>query len=426
MAYLRLALEINKHVDGYVDAYYGPTELKAQVEAAEKRPPAALLDDLAWLQAHVPTGDPARQSYLEATLRAMDCTLRLANGEQFDYLDEVHRLYDVSPAQVDESVFTAAHQELDILLPGTGSLSERLEARRQRYELRPEQALPLIELARDETRQRTAALVDLVDGEAVELRLTSNQPWSAYNWYLGHARSLIEFNTDLPISALAILATFAHEGYPGHHTEAQLKEKHIYLARGYAEQAAMLLHSPAAVIAEGLATTAVEIIFPNHKNPRESAPSASPPDHHDWNAEVLLPEAERVSGRLGELTQETANQLRRLARASHNLRAVSGNAAILFHTGQASQAQTIEYIHTYALANKQRAQQSFRFLSNPLFRSYLFTYTQGYNLIEQAAGGDSKWPLFHRLLLHQVLPSQLAQVETGNPNPKSKIQNPKS
>lgn len=412
LAYLRLALEINKHIDGYLDAYYGPADLKAQVEATEKRPPAALQDDLAWLQAHVPTGDPARQAYLEATLRAMDCTLRLANGEHFAYLDEVRRLYDVSPAKVGESVFTAAHQELDTLLPGRGDLGQRLQARLKQYELRPEQALPLIELAQAETRRRTAALVDLVDGEAVELRLTSNQPWSAYNWYLGHGRSLIEFNTDLPISALGILATSAHEGYPGHHTEAQLKEKYLYHERGYAEQAAMLLHSPAAVIAEGLATTAVEIIFPK-KNQQEPA---SQPDHHDWNAEVLLPEAERVSGRIGELTQETADQMRRLARAGHNLRAVSGNAAILYHTGQANQAQTIEYIRTYALANEQRAQQSFRFLSNPLFRSYLFTYTQGYNLIEQAAAGRPRWPTFHRLLHHQVLPSQLAQV--GNPNPK--------
>ena len=51
----------------------------------------------------------------------------------------------------------------------------------------------------------------------------SGQPWSAYNWYRGKAQSLVEFNTDVPISMLNILGTMAHEGYPGHHTEGQLK-----------------------------------------------------------------------------------------------------------------------------------------------------------------------------------------------------------
>ena len=85
-AYLRLTLEIDKHVAGYIDAYYGPEALREEVNAAPPRPPAALLDDLARLEDSIPGDDPARAVYLSATLRAVECTLRLLNGETFDYL----------------------------------------------------------------------------------------------------------------------------------------------------------------------------------------------------------------------------------------------------------------------------------------------------------------------------------------------------
>jgi hypothetical protein len=394
-SYLRLVLEIDKHIDGYIDAYYGPADLKSAVSASDKKDPVALLDDVAHLQATIPTADPQRAAYLTAALRAIACTVRMLNGEGFAYSEEVERLYDISPKPVAESQFEAAHRELDTLLPGQSSLAERIEARRQRYYIRKEQILPLLKLAHAETRRRTAELVDLLDDEGVDIRLTNDQPWGAYNWYLGNGRSLIEFNTDVPTSALGLLSTFAHEGYPGHHTESMLKERRLYRQKGYAEQAAMLLHSPAAVIAEGIATHAVDIIFPDDS-------------HHQWTCDVLLPQA-------GIETDETAEQMARLSQASDQLRYVSGNAALLYHNGQLSREQTIDYIQTYGLATPERAAKSFGFLSHPLFRSYIFTYTQGYDLIEQAANSKAanrpdKTDLFRRLLTGQILPSHLSEL----------------
>lgn len=390
--YLRLALEIDKHVAGYVDAYSGPAEIKAEVETGGKKSPAALLGDLARLRESIPTADPARHAYLSAVFRAMECTLRMQNGEEFDYLDEVNRLYDISPRKIDESVFTDAHQELDSLLPGQGNIADRMEARRKRYELPADRVLPVLHLIRDETRRRTEGLIDLVDGEVIDIKLVDDQPWSAYNWYLGNGRSLIEFNTDIPISALGLVSTFAHEAYPGHHTEAQLKEKLLYQEKGYAEYAAALLHSPSAVIAEGIAGVAVEMIFPDG-------------GHHEWTVEVLLPTA-------GLPADESPERLQRIAEVSERLRYVSGNAAILFHTGQLDEERTIEYIRTYALSNEDRARKSFSFISHPLFRSYIFTYTQGRDLFKQATQGQDQIALFRRLLTEPFLPSQLAGMST--------------
>ena len=277
-AYLRLALEINKHIDGYIETFLGPTDFRARIEAEDKKSPQALLDDLARLREMIPVGDPIRYRYIEAILCAMDCSLRILNREEFEYFDEVHRLFDIRPRLVNEALFTKAHRELDSLLPGSGSVSNRLDAWRKLYEIPKDKLLDLVELAHRETRERTRAFVNLIEGEAVEMSLTSGQPWLAYSKYIGNAQSRIEFNIDVPFSALDLAELIAHEAYPGHHTEGQLKEKALFYGKGFAEHGILIMHSPAAVIAEGIAMTAAEIIFPGDTR-------------YDWTAEVLLPAA---------------------------------------------------------------------------------------------------------------------------------------
>ena len=388
--YLRLVLEIHAHhIDGYVDAYYGPEAIKAEVEASPAKRPSELLADVEELQSRVPTADPARHAYLTAALQGIECTIRILNSETIDYLDEVQRIYDIRPGLIAESRFESAHRELDRLLPANEQgidLGQRLQAWRKIYEITADQALPLLELARAETRRRTLDIVPLPDDESVAISLVNDQPWGAYNWYLGNGRSLIEFNTDIPLQANHLLGTFAHEGYPGHHTEHLLKEKELYQEKGYAEQAAMLLHSPTAVIAEGIATSALEMIFPGG-------------EHHEWNVEVLFPAAGIVT------TPDIIDQMRRVGKASSDLRYVSGNAAILYHTGKLNRDQTIDYIHTYGLVAPDRAAKSFSFISHPLYRSYIFTYSAGYDLIKATANPGAT---FRHLLAAQVLPSQLS------------------
>lgn len=388
--YLRLVLEIHAHhINGYVDAYYGPPALKAEIEAAEPQTPRDLLAAVDDLQQRIPDADPARHEFLTAALRGIECTVRMLNGETVDYLDEVYRIYDIRPQLVDESTFEAAHRALDLLLPpeqAGDELKERLKTWRKQFEIEAEKALPLLELSRMETRRRTTELIDLPDDEAVDIQLVKGQPWGAYNWYLGDGRSLIEFNTDMPLQATGLIGTFAHEGYPGHHTEHMLKEMILYRQRGYAEQAAMLLHSPMAVIAEGIATTALTMIFPDG-------------DHHEWTAAGIFPVAGIAGG------SEVTAQLRAIDEATRPLRHLNGNAAILYHTGKLNEPQTIDYLQTYGLAGPARAAKSFSFISHPLFRSYIFTYSHGYDLI--AATADPK-AAFLRLLTEQVLPSRLA------------------
>lgn len=384
--YLQLTLEIDKHIAGYVDAYVGPPDLKEAVAATPPQAISTLQAKLAWLQANLPTGDEGRQQALSAKLRAIDCTLRMLAGEAFDYLDEVYRIYDIRPQPVPEAIFTEAHNQLDTLFEGQGSLSERMKHWFKQYELPSDQIVPLLATVRAECRRRTEPLVSLIDGENIEVTLTKDQPWGAYNWYLGNAQSHIEFNIDNPLSALRVTSTMAHEAYPGHHTECQLKDVHLYQGQGYVEYATLLLHSPAAVIAEGLATLAAEMIFPDG-------------ELAEWNASVVLPQL--------EMPPVTATWLRDYGKAANALRYVSGNAAYLYHTGELDEASTIDYLQTYGLRGRTRSEKSFQFISHPLFRSYVYTYTEGYDLFTQAAEGKARHDLFVHALSNPILPSAL-------------------
>ncbi len=396
-AYLTISLEINKHLEGYVDAYYGPADLKAEIESGEKKSPQTLTDDLAHLRDLIPTDNPSRHSYLTAIMRAMDCTIRTLNGEEFDYLDEVYRLFDINPEPIEENQFIKAHKELDSLLPGSDNLAHRLKQWRKQFEIPNEKLLELLDITRNETQKRTQEFVDLMEDEFVEVTLTSGQPWPAYNWYKGHARSQIDFNTDLPVSALGLVKLFAHEAYPGHHTELQIKEKRLYHDKSFAEQAVSILQIPPCVVSEGIAMTAVEIIFPDDS-------------HYEWTSDVLFPAA--------DLPVTSGDELRRIDGACRKMLFYFGgfafnvftNAALKYHSGELNEEQTIDYYRTYGLVTEESAKKAFDFLAYPMYRAYVQSYTQGYNLIDQAAHSNDKKTLYKRLLTEEMLPSQLASM----------------
>lgn len=386
--YLRLMLEVNKHTDGFVDSYIGPEAIKAEVEAGEKLPVEVLDEQLADLESRIPTDDSQRERYLKAMLRAAKTALHLNPERSENYLEEVRNLYDIEPKLVDESRFTEATHRLDELLPGSGDVQARRKAYREHYQIPFDKLAPVLELALAEVRKRTGAFVDLLEDESFRYELVSDKHWGAYNWYLGNAQSLIQFNTDIPINALSILGYCSHEGYPGHHTEGMLKEKHLYQEQGIAESAIQLLLSPSALISEGIATTAQEIIFPDDSS-------------LEWEDDVLFP--------LAGIEPHPIELRKAINEAFDAFKYVTDNVAYLYHTGQINQAQALDYYRTVGNSDEQRAKQSFRFISHPLSRAYVYTYTVGYDLIETAAP-DDKRPIFKRLLHENILPGQIASL----------------
>ena len=110
-------------------------------------------------------------------------------------------------------------------------------------------------------QSRTQALVELPAGEDAELELVEDEPWSAYNYYLGGLRSRVVVNTDVPMQAAFVAELVAHELYPGHHTEHATKEQVLVRERGYGEEAIALVITPQSLVSEAIAEIALEVLL---------------------------------------------------------------------------------------------------------------------------------------------------------------------
>lgn len=385
--YITLAFALAQHVEGFVDAYFGPPAIPDRVgNAHDPWPPQFIVEDLAALRRQLrDAGDgyPARRkAFLEVQLRAMETVARQVAGESLNYRDEVRLLFDIEPQHTPEAVFEQSIADLDEALPGTGSVVERMVAWKQRFEVPPTVARQMIARIADEARARTQALVDLPADESVAFELVSDKPWSGYNWYLGGARSRIDINTDLPIRANTLLDLVCHEAYPGHHTEHALKERTLYAERGWGEHAIQLINTPECVISEGIATLAADMIF--------GAEAIA------WaNAEIYP-----LGGIVGDVERE-----QRIDVASWTLRALSANAALLLHEQNVDSEEVVRYIMRYGLRTEREARQQLRFISTPLWRAYAFTYHVGRDLLSRWLRRGDRVERFRTLLIEQIYPS---------------------
>jgi len=386
--YVRLAWRIERHVEGFVDGYYGPAELKAQVANEAPCEIPALLEDAARLNALIEDTpmDDTRRDYLARQVRAMHTVLRRLSGEEVSLSAEVQGCFDITPQRVPESDFEAGLRELDELLPGQGDLSARRAQWNRQFELSQERVLPVLEVALAEVRCRTQAMLELPDDESVEVQLVSDQPWSGYNWYFDHSRSRVDINTDLPVRADAAVGLMAHEGYPGHHTEHAIKEQRWYRQAGRLEHSILLLLAPESFVAEAIATVAEDVIFPDRA------------ERAEWLRTVLYPKA----GILVDVDLQM-----RLEQASEKLDGLGGNAAFLLHEDRRPAEEVLEYIRHYGLHTEKEAQQHLRFLSNPLIRAYVFNYADGRRLLKKAFDIGGTRDVFRWAVGEPVTPSAI-------------------
>jgi len=382
-SYLELCLRLGRHVDGLVDSYYGPPEIAERIEAEELREPAGLVGDAAaTLGALDDDGlDESRRRWLRAQLGGLETVARKLAGEEVAYEDEVERCYGVRPRWADEEAFETAHRELDEVLPGTGSLAERYQAWREDDSLQGEELATVYQALLEDFRSRTEALVGLPEGEDVEVQYVSDKPWAAYNYYRGGLRSRIEVNTEAPLSPSFVAELAAHEAYPGHHTEHAWKEQGRVRDAGELEYSVQMIGTPEALISEGIASMAAEILL------------------GDEEQEVT---AKHVAGTGVAYDPDVS---RAVQKAAIPLGRVGGNAALLVHTRGAPIEAAIEYLMRWGLRSRRRAEQSVRFIDDPIWRAYASTYTDGYDLCHHFVDGDPA--RFKKLLTEPLTPADL-------------------
>jgi hypothetical protein len=356
--YLVLGLRLGRHVDGLVDAYYGPSELKEQVDAEEPVDPAQLAADGDALAAELDDG------WLLDQVRASATYAHVLAGDEMSYADEVEGCYGVRPSPNDVSVYEAVHAELDELLPGDGSLYERREGWRQRNLVDGNRAVAVLDDLVPLLRERTLTLVDLPAGEELTIEPVSDEPWWAFNYYLGGLQSRVVMNIDIPTTGLDLVHLAAHEVYPGHHTEHAVKEQLLLRDRGAIEEGLQLVPTPQAVLSEGIAETGMDFVLDDATRDAAHVILAK----HGFDQDLELSE--------------------RIAAALEPLRGVGVDAALQIHDGGASPDEAQAYIERWNLVPPEQAAHSVRFVTDPTWRAYVITYSAGRDLCRAYVGGD--------------------------------------
>ena len=205
-----------------------------------------------------------RRAFLLAQLAALRRRARFTGGERTSIRTEAAALGLDVPA-FDASRAAELRARLDAVLPGPGSLAERLAAHHRAG------VVPRAELDSTATRlvadcrARTPMPGDIRDG-GVELRYVLEQPWPAFTRYRGDGRSVVDVRRDVAWAQDDLRQVLCHETYPGHHVQ-HLVWADLDRTRGWVELSVMPLHTPHALMAERAAVTATALLWPAGEQP---------------------------------------------------------------------------------------------------------------------------------------------------------------
>jgi hypothetical protein len=386
--YVKLVLKVGQHDENFVDAYYGdpawrpsgektPLEMLAiearSIRDAVKSVPVERGEEIVRL----------RRTYLEKQINAVETRLAMLMGVKMSFDEEATRLYDATPPQTDAADLQPALDELERLLPGPGALVDRYATFRKRFEIPHGRLDAVFRAAIQGCRERTIAELPLPRGESFTVEYVTGKSWSAYNWYKGNFTSLIQVNTDLPITIDRALDLACHEGYPGHHVYNALLEQHLVRDRGWIEFTVYPLFSPQSLIAEGTANFGIEVAFPGEARTT-------------FERDTLYP--------LAGLDPATAETYSAVQRATEKLSYAANAAARKYLNGEIDRTGAAAWLQRYGMMTHDRADQRVRFIDQ--YRSYVINYNLGQDLVRayvDRRGGTAdapkaRWKLFGDLL----------------------------
>lgn len=400
--YVKLALRIGSYDKDFIDAYYGPQDWKPKTNASEfndsvyqvlNQKVNSLLDEMEALSVYNATElEKLRYRYLYKQLLACKTKIFMLNGVTLSFEEEAQALYDAEVPVHNEDYFKKTIDELDKILPGKGTVSERLLSFKENFKIPEDKLNAVFDAAINECRSRTQKNIQLPPTENFSVEYVKNKPWGAYNWYKGNFFSVIQVNTDLPIYIDRAIDLAAHEGYPGHHVYNALLEWNLYRKKEWVEFSVYVLFSPQSLIAEGTANYGIEVAFPGSERIK-------------FEKEVLFP--------LAGLNSNDADLYYKVLELQKNLSYAGNEAARNFLNGKWNEQKTIEWLIKYNLRSKESAKKYLDFIRQ--YRTYVINYNVGMdivkNYIEKNGGTDDnpskRWKLFKDLLSTPQTPGGL-------------------
>lgn len=399
--YVKLIHEIGLYDSDYVDAYYGPAELKLTEDKKEKDFPYNRMFEKAIelhkqvMQLNVDNEEKIiqqRKKFFLKQLTAVKARIEMLGGKKFTFDEEAKYLYDVIPPKYTAEYFNETLNKLDKILPGKGSVQEKLEKFKSGFIIPKEKLDEVFSTAIEEGRKRTKEKINLPANESFEIEYVTGKSWGAYNWYKGNAFSLIQYNTDITSYIDRAIDLACHEGYPGHHVYNTLLETELFKKRGWLEFSIYPLFSPQSVIAEGTANFGIEVSFPGNEK-------------IEYEKEVLFP----IAG----IDPDKADLYYEVIELTGKLNFAGNEAARNYIDGKFTKEETRDWLVKYLLMTPQRADTRIRFIEK--YGAYVVNYNLGMKMVKEfiekkggtAENPEKRWELFVELLSMPITPSEL-------------------
>ncbi len=232
--------------EGFVDAYTGDPALRRQVENEPRPDPRRLAVDARALRTELPGAGftEERTRFLDAHLTALECSARKFAGTTSVSSTRSRPTSTSGSSPRTPDTYREAHRRMDAVLPGPGTLAQRMEAHRAADRIPPERLAECgrrvrqrpagpgarrVHAARDRAWRRGRRRQAVVRVQLLPRRLPV------------HGRN----HSDLDQHMSNLPRLIAHESYPGHHTEHCRKEAGL-VGAGQLEQTLFVVNTRSA------------------------------------------------------------------------------------------------------------------------------------------------------------------------------------
>ena len=395
--YVHLVLAIGQHDPSYVDAYYGPPQWQ-QDAAAARRSLQQISQEIAATLAQLDGGAVSadqetrlRATNLRTQLLSMETKVALLGGEKLGFDEESARLYDAVSPHHTRAWYEAIVAQVAGLLPGSGTVSARVQAFRRQFVIPPERLQAVMQAAIAAGRERTLRYIALPPEEDFVLEFVTDKSWSGYNWYKGNYQSVIQINTDLPIYIDRAVDLGCHEAYPGHHVYNVLLERDLVRGKGWMEYCVYPLFSPQSLIAEGTANHGIELCFTDDKRLA-------------FEQQVLFP--------LAGLDPALAPRYLALNRLLAQLAYADNDIARQYLEGGLDKEEAVEWLVNVRLYPAEKALQRLHFYDE--MKAYVINYNLGQDMAKawverQGATRAQRWAAFRELMSSPRTPAGLLE-----------------
>ncbi|MCK5742132.1 MAG: hypothetical protein KAH48_07935 [Chlorobi bacterium] len=397
--FVSLVLSTGKYDKNYVDAYYGPEELKeaAEAEGLSLKSVISQADSLtsALLENFNNEKNPeivARHNHLIRMCLSLKFRAQFIDGRNMTFDEESLLIYDaVAPSNSYEH-YDSIIAELEDVLPGKGDLDKRFVEYRNQFIIPTDKLDIVFKAAVAEGRRRTKLHITLPENESFKVEYVKDVSWGAYNWYKGNGFSLIQVNTDMPIYIDRAVDLACHEGYPGHHVYHTLLDMKYYRDSNWVEYSVYPLFSPKSILSEGTANFGISVAFPNDERMK-------------FEKEVLFP--------LAGLDPEKVEQYYKIIGMTKDLNYVGNEIARDYLDGKIDRVDAVKKVMKYRLRTEKHAESNVDFYE--IYRAYLISYNLGEDMVRdyvESKGGtadrpEKRWEEFIKIISVSMMPSEL-------------------